>query len=113
MNTHRDPRELAVVLLSRSSCGEQHAAVLSDDHGIFSWGWNHARSSGGFHAEEHAVERANKARLRGAMLTIAGMREKNGNWLCARPCERKKPVSRSVRKHSCMELLKKHGIKKV
>lgn len=38
MNTSRDPRELVVDLLPRSSCAVQVAAVITDRHGIFSWG---------------------------------------------------------------------------
>jgi len=63
------------------------------------------------HAEEHAIERANRKRLHGARLAVAGKR--NGNWLLVRPCERKKPVSRSVLQTSCMELIRKHKISKV
>ena len=50
----RDPRELAIDLLPRSTCAVQVAAVLADANGIFGWGWNSAGSGFGEHAEAAA-----------------------------------------------------------
>lgn len=112
MNVRKSARELALDLLARSSCSVQVAAVITDADGrIFAWGWNHVVESGaGKHAEAHAIERANKQRLFGATITVAGRRKKNGNLLCARPCERIHPAQLAAHSSPCMELLKKHGI---
>jgi pyrimidine deaminase RibD-like protein len=111
MNTRVLPRDLALDLLDRSVCRAQVAAVLSDKRGIFAWGWNHVASDGdGMHAEEHAVSRANKCRLTGAKLTVAGKYRKSGGIVLARPCEQKKAKRGSVRNVPCMDLLKKFGI---
>lgn len=108
MNTHRDPRELAIDLLDRSRTNVQVTAVLSDSHGIFSWGWNHTDGKRGVHAEEHAIERANKKRLTGAKLTVTGRRKRSKNFVCARPCDYpRRDGSRSL---PCMELAKKYSI---
>lgn len=91
MNTNKDARELVVDLCGRSSYKIQMGAVLTDKNGrIFAWGWNHP-SADGFteHAEAHAVSRANPSRLRGSRLTVAGKKQKNGNWVLSKPCERK------------------------
>ena len=97
------PKELALLLLSRSNCKIQVAAVLSDSYGIFSWGWNsgprdhnHVK---GVHAETHAFSRANPKRLKGATLTVAARRKKSESQILARPCEK------------CTPLIKKHKIK--
>ncbi len=82
------------------------AAVLSDNHGIFAWGWNHGIVDGeitgeGKHAEAHAISRANRRRLRGATLTVAGRYSKNNNHLLSRPCPK------------CLALAMKYGIKTI
>ena len=97
-------RSLALDLLSRSPCGVMVAAVLSDNNGIFAWGWNHyhtLKSNGapGMHAEEHAISRANRRRLSGSRLTVAGVRRYSNKQVYSRPCEKK-----------CLLLAKKHGI---
>lgn len=102
MNTRCAPRQLAADLCSRSACRVQVAAVLSDRHGIFSWGWNHAGSGYGVHAEEHALSRANSRRLRGATLTIFGRYRINRHCVCSRPCEQR-----------CMPLAKRVGIETI
>ena len=108
MNTQCDPRQLAVDLLARSVCSVQVGAVLSDRHGIFSWGWNFPIvSETGTHAEQHAFLRANRKRLRGATLTVAGQRRKqcgvsSGPMVYAKPCQ-----------EICLPLAKKHGIDKI
>lgn len=114
MDTKINPQQLALDLLKRSTCRVQVAAVVSDKHGIFSWGWNHRAADGsGVHAERHAILRANKARLYGARLTIAGKRKKSGGAVCARPCEQIRPETRAFGKSCCMELARKHGIETI
>ncbi len=107
MNTNKSPRELALDLLVRSTTRVQVAAVLSDRHGIFSWGWNHGDGNRGVHAEEHAFGRANKKRLAGARLTVAG-RWRTGRFVYARPC-----AWRDDSDAACIELARKYGIKTI
>ena len=110
MNTHRDPRELAVDLLDRSSCKIQVAAVLWDASGIFSWGWNHERNGNeGEHAEEHAIKRANPKRLRGGRLTVAARRKKNGQFILARPCAKERRDAPWAR--PCLEICHSVGLR--
>jgi len=93
-----NPTELVVALVKRSQCAIQVAAVLTDRHGIFSWGWNHAGFNGlGQHAEAHCLSRANKGRVRGAILYVAAVRKRNNRILNARPCS------------ACQALIKKVG----
>lgn len=108
MNTNRDARELASDLLERSTCKVQVAAVISNSHGIFSWGWNHCGPKGeGMHAEHHAISRCrNRRRLRGAKLTVIGRRKKNKNLVLSRPCKEKSRKDNT----SCMEIAKSYGI---
>ena len=82
-----DPRELAEAILKRSICNVKVGAVLADKNGIFAWGWNHMGESGyGVHAEVHCLSRANKSRLAGATLYVAGARARTGGAVPARPC---------------------------
>lgn len=77
------------------------AAVLSDKYGIFAWGWNHLGNTGyGTHAEEHAISRANRNRLKGATITVYGIRRKTPVF--SRPCEQ-----------VCMPIIEKVGIKEI
>jgi hypothetical protein len=68
------------------------AAVLSDTHGVFAWGWNHPGPDGfGTHAEEHALSRANRRRLAGSTITIAGLRSgaqrsRSRRFVYSKPC---------------------------
>jgi len=106
VNTKVLPRELALELCKRSTCRWKMAAVLSDVHGIFAWGWNHMLKDApevgaGMHAEHHAIMRANRKRLRGAMLTVAGRYSKSHNNLLSRPCPK------------CLALAMKYGIKTI
>lgn len=79
------------------------AAVIHDRRGVVSWGWNSAGRDGmGMHAEEHAVSRANRKRLRGATITVAGMGWERRKLLCSLPC-----LGR------CLPLIRKVGIKRV
>lgn len=81
-----DPRQLAVDLLSRSICNVKVAAVIADDHGIFSWGWNNSGDGFGLHAEDHVIRRANKKRIVWATLYVAGERARNHKPVPSRPC---------------------------
>lgn len=83
----RDPRELTEDLLNRSICSVQVAAVLADHGGIFSWGWNSAGLGLGLHAEVHAIQRANRERLRGATIYVASQRRRNKKVVLSKPCE--------------------------
>lgn len=82
----RDPMELAIDLLPRSICSVQVAAVISDDTGIFSWGWNSVGNGFGEHAEAAAIRRANKKRIRGATIYVASQRARNEKVICSKPC---------------------------
>lgn len=79
------------------------AAVISDSSGrIISYGWNHFGFDGmGMHAEAYAIIRANRKRLSGATITIAGKRNRGGKWLTSKPCE------------ICMQLILASGIRSV
>lgn len=80
-----DPRWLAKELCDRSICAVRMAAVISDDEGIFAIGWNSPGEDGlGLHAEEHAISRANRRRLKGARITVAGFRRTSK--VKSRPC---------------------------
>jgi deoxycytidylate deaminase len=81
-----DPRQLAIDLLPRSTCSVQVAAVISDRHGIFAWGWNSVGNGFGEHAEAAAIRRANKKRLKGADIYVASMRNRNKKTICSCPC---------------------------
>lgn len=83
----RDPRELAVDLLPRSTCLIKVAAVVCDASGnIISWGWNHSGPTGmGLHAERHAIIRANHARLWYGAIYVAG-KYARGTLVNSKPC---------------------------
>ena len=84
------------------------AAVLTDRHGVISWGWNHPGPEGfGTHAEEHALNRANRRRVPGSTITVAGLRRgaarsKARRYVLSRPCEAR-----------CLPLLRKAGVRTV
>jgi deoxycytidylate deaminase len=82
-----DPRDLAIALLSRSTCSVQVAAVLADRHGIFAWGWNSVGSGYGEHAECAAIRRANRDRLVGATIYVASQRNRNKKPVLSKPCD--------------------------
>jgi deoxycytidylate deaminase len=83
-----DAKDLARDILSRSSCSVQVGAAISDDVGIFSWGWNSVGFTGlGLHAEAHAILRANKQRLFGSTIYVASKRKRNGKTVVSKPCE--------------------------
>jgi len=101
VNTRKSARELTVDLLPRSICRVGVTAVLSDNWGVFSWGWNHQNSAGlGEHAEVHAISRASKKRLPGSTLTVFGKRKK-GSYVMAFPCP------------ECYSLALKYGIGRI
>lgn len=82
-----DSKELAEQILNRSICHVKVGAVLADSQGVFAWGWNHAGPTGmGQHAEIHCLTRANRKRLAGATMYIAGARTRTGKAVPARPC---------------------------
>lgn len=84
-----DGAELASEILSRSICSVQVGAAIADNHGVFSWGWNSSGPNGyGQCAEQHAISRANKKRLVGALIFVAGIRRRNGKVVPSKPCER-------------------------
>lgn len=84
-----DPKQLAIDLLDRSICLVKVSAVIFDNHGIFAWGWNSMGVTGfGTHAEVHAIERANKKRLKGASIAVAGKGYKSQRIISSRPCDK-------------------------
>ena len=100
MKLNLSAQELALILVKRSPCRIKMAAVLHDRKGIFSYGWNSSGYDGmGQHAEEHAIGRANKNRLKGATVTIAGRGRKP---VCSFPCADR-----------CLSLILKKGIKRI
>lgn len=85
----KDPRELAIAMMSRSVCNVQVGAVLADSWGIFSWGHNSSGFSGyGEHAEAHCLRRSNRRRVKGSTLYVAARRQRNSRPVTAKPCER-------------------------
>lgn len=98
----KDPRQLAVDLLPRSSCAVQVAACLADRYGIFGWGINNAGPTGlGEHAEQHCIKRANRRRIQGATLYIAAQRRRTFEKIVtARPCPRCQQIIRG-----CLEVV--------
>ena len=88
MHKPKDPRELATAILTRSKCRVQVGAVLTDAHGIHSWGWNSSGPTGlGLCAERHALFRANHERLGGSILYVAARRARSRRIVHSRPCE--------------------------
>lgn len=80
-------RRLAVDILERSQCSIQVGSAIEDHTGILAWGWNSIGFDGyGMCAEQHAILRANKRRLSGSTIYVAGKRARNGNFVPARPC---------------------------
>jgi deoxycytidylate deaminase len=99
MNLKAHPTEIAISLLNRSICAVQVAAVLVDNWGVYSWGWNHSGQSGyGEHAEAHCMRMSNKSRWEGSVLYIAARRKRNRRAVTARPCsECQKIIPKGVR----------------
>lgn len=87
MRKPKDPRELAIAMLSRSTCSVGVGAVLADNWGIHSWSHNHIGFDGlGCHAEKDCLRRANRRRLADSTLYVAARRKRNGRTVNARPC---------------------------
>lgn len=77
--------DLARMVARRSPCRVQVGAVISDSRGVIAWGWNHAGPDGlGLCAERMALQRANRARLAHARLTIVALRR--GREITSKPC---------------------------
>lgn len=79
--------ELATDILERSKCSIRVGAAIEDGSGILAWGWNSEGFDGyGMCAEAHAIGRANRKRLRGSTIYVAGKRARNGKFVPSRPC---------------------------
>ena len=91
MDTNCSPYQLAIDLLDRSPCTNvRTASVIVDKKGrIFAWGWNHPGQVGlGLCAERHAILRANRKRLPGATIFVAGIRFRNRKYVFSKPCDK-------------------------
>ena len=79
-------------IAARSSIGRhQTGAVISLDGKIVSNGWSHVphyklRSKRSLHAELHALARARHLNLYNAIICIATIARKSGNYVSAKPC---------------------------
>lgn len=92
-----DPRDVVVGLLNRSVCSVQVAALLVDNYGIHSWGWNSVGRDGlGWHAEAHCLVRSNRERLPLSTMYIASRRARNGKIVTSRPCLKCQPLLKSI-----------------
>lgn len=81
-------KELAEDILERSTCNVQVGAAIEDSAGyIVSWGWNGVGDGEGIHAECHAIQRANKQRLRYGVIYVASKWRRKGKMTKAKPCE--------------------------
>ena len=88
MKKPSNPIEIALAMVSRSTCNVRVGAVIWDSAGIISWGWNSAGPSGmGQCAEIHALLRANRSRLANSSIAIAGKR-KASTVVTSFPCEK-------------------------
>lgn len=91
---------LAIDILERSKCLVQVGAAIEDKRGIISWGWNFEGLDGmGCCAEAHAIIRANKKRLKGATIYVAGKWNNTGKTVKSKPC------------NSCQQLINKWNLK--
>jgi len=96
---HPTEADLAESVLLRSICRVQVGAVIADKHGsVIAYGWNHVGDGYGCHAEEHAIQRASWADLRGTRIYVAGWRPRSNSYVPARPCDH------------CMQWIRSHGI---
>lgn len=79
--------DLATDILERSICSIRVGAAIEDASGILAWGWNSEGFDGyGMCAEAHAIRRANRKRLLGSTIYVAGKRSRNGKFVPAKPC---------------------------
>lgn len=91
-------RQLAIDILERSNCLVQVGAAIEDRRGrIIAWGWNGSHDGWGLCAERHAILRANRKRLEGGTIYVAGKRHRNGKIVPTRPCAICQPF---IDKHS-------------
>ena len=87
MARNKDPKELVIKLLKRSSCAVQTAAVLTTNGIVTATGWNHSGCTGfGCHAEEMLFKRANLKHIPKSVLYVAAKRKKSGSSVMAKPC---------------------------
>lgn len=105
MLTRCNPIKVAQYVARRSTSHARYqiGAILTDQRDrIFSWGWAHPHNGkSSIHAEEHAIRRANPARLRGSTVIVAGYRVGTDRLICSRPCIR------------CHQRLQSVGVRKV
>ncbi len=95
------PKQLAIDISERSICRVKVGACIADKHGIYSWGWNTLGNGFGCCAETHALLRANRKRLAGSKIYVAGYHKKTKNPCPAKPCQ------------NCTRLITAAGIKQV
>ena len=88
MNKTKSIRNLTKIIALRSRCRIKVGAVIYDKKNrIISWGWNSSGKDGkGWHAERHAIYRANPKRLKGAFMSIRAFSRNPNNELCSKPC---------------------------
>lgn len=87
MHKPRNTAFLAVDILERSKCSVKVGSAIEDRRGIVAWGWNFQGFDGyGMCAEAHAIHRANKKRLRGSTIYVAGKWARTNKMVPARPC---------------------------
>src|SRR5258706_10752102 len=88
MNLTLPPKQIAVDIAGRSRCSVRVGACLVDRKGrIFATGWNGIGPDGmGQCAECHALGRANRKRLSGSIVYVAGFRTRTGKPVTSRPC---------------------------
>jgi tRNA(Arg) A34 adenosine deaminase TadA len=84
------PEALALWIARRARDAPRYqmGAVIVDARGHrLAWGWCWRGAVGrSMHAEAHALTRANRARLPGSTIWIAGIRKGTGRVILARPC---------------------------
>lgn len=104
--------DLAVAFLDCSPCKVQMSAVIWDKNGIISVGWCRGNGNGGgIHAEQDAIERAEKNRLVGATITVVGRRKKSKNWVFSKPCSDNKTYRHY--EIPCLERIRSSGISSI
>ncbi len=88
MDKNKTPMQLAIDISGRSSCSVRVGSVIVDRKGrLLSWGWNGIGPDGmGMCAECHALIRANRKRLQGSTVFIAGFRNRTGFAVTSKPC---------------------------
>jgi hypothetical protein len=110
-----EARDLALDLLSKSMCKQQHGAVLFKGNEILGYGWNRMivtddGCESGIHAERVVLQGLRRKTTYGATLVVAGRRKKSGRFLLSRPCEKRKPWKNTLG-DPCMCLVRSCGIR--